>query len=192
MSHDNTIHTNNPRYHLHPITSNSQSPVICFLFQSTIMTFQQKLQSQIFHTTHDIDEMLRHCRCSTRSPAWLQTFYSSQVEHWNIWAVHPAAMATGILQRHRPMVRCFSFRLHQPTAGIRANPFISTMQCCINAVRGTVWGEELDERGFPVLTCTLTPITGTEDNSANVCTYWRFTILISHSFNFKCKLAVQW
>lgn len=174
MSHNNTIHPNYPRYHLHPITSNSQRPVICFPFQSTIMTFQQKLQSQIVHTTHNIEEMLRRCRCSTCSPAWLQTFYSSQVEHSNIWAVHPAAMATGILQRHRPMVRCFSLRLHQPTAGIRANLFISTMQCCNNAVRGIVWGVELDERGFLVLNCTLTPITGTEDNSESMCKCWRF------------------
>lgn len=173
MNHDNRLHTNTPRYHLHPITSNSQSPVICFhLFQSTIMTFQHKLQSQIFRTTHNIDEMMQRCRCSMRSPAWLQTFYSSQVEHWNIWAVHPAAMATGILQRHRPMVRCFSLRLHQPTAGIRANPFISTMQRCNNGVRGTVWGVELDERGFPVLNCTPTPITATKDK------YWHSALLI--------------
>lgn len=98
MSHANMIHTNNSRYHLHPITSNSQTPVICFRFQSTIITFQPNLQSQNFRTAHNIDEMLRRCR-RTHSPAWLETFYSSQVEPWNIWAVHPAAMATGIFYR---------------------------------------------------------------------------------------------
>lgn len=29
----------------------------------------------------------------------LRHFYSNQVEPWNIWAVHPAAMATGIFYR---------------------------------------------------------------------------------------------
>lgn len=189
MSHANMIHTNNPRYHLHPITSNSQTPVICFLFQSTIMTFQQKLQSQIFRTTHNIDEMLRRCRRSTHSPAWLETFYSSQVEHWNIWAVHPAAMATGILQRHRPMVRCFSLRLHQPTAGIRANPFISTMQSCNNAVRGTVWWAGIPCPKLP--NDTNYKYTRQLRKRVQILTFNSFTMaFIWCSFNFTCKFAV--
>lgn len=114
--------TNKPHYHLHPIICKHSSSVLHFQPKRSVFSRNCSLEFSAMSYAH------------AGSADWLETFYSSQVEHWSIWAVPPAAMATGILQRHRPMVRRFSLRLHQPMAV--ANPFISSLQCCGNAVSG--------------------------------------------------------
>lgn len=101
------------------------------------------------------------------SPDWVETFYTSQALHQNIWAVHPAAMATGILQKGTSLWWS-TFHFASTNQRLGRGPIHLSLLCSVGVIQwgGSAWGADLGKWGFPPLHCSPVQIAVTEASPA--------------------------
>lgn len=115
-----------------------------------------------------------------QSPDWVETFYPSQALHQNIWAVHPAAMATGILQRGTGLWwSTFHFVSTNQRPG-RGSIHLSLL-CSVGVIQ---WWECMRRRprGMGIPSTTLPTTTDCTDTS--LMYLWNGTIKLQLDFLF--------